>query len=85
MLQIDEKNLKELESKTGRTLVGEILRQIEVIEAQQLSREQSLLLLKNLVKNKIYESFRNHSAAIQQFSSGVNFTIEFIRQPKAEA
>lgn len=86
MLQISELQLKELENKTGRTLVGEILRQVEVIEAQKLSKEESLSILKSLIKNKVYESFRQHSALISQFSNGITFTIEFINKPpKASA
>lgn len=80
MLQISEENLKDLETKTGRTLVGEILHQIEVIESQQLTKESSLSLLKPLIKNKVYESLRQHTALINQFSSGINFSIEFIRK-----
>jgi hypothetical protein len=83
MLQISEQNLKDLESKTGRSLVGEILHQIEVIESQQLTKETSLSLLKPLIKNKIYESLRQHTNLINQFSSGVKFSVEFIRQPQA--
>jgi hypothetical protein len=82
MLQINEQNLKDLENKTGRTLVGELLRQIEVVEAQQLSKEESLSILKPLIKNKVYEALRQHTALISQFSSGVSFTIDFItKQP----
>jgi hypothetical protein len=83
MLQITEQNLKDLENKTGRTLVGEILRQIEVVEAQQLSKEESLSILKPLIKNKVYEGLRQHSALIAQFSNGINFTIDFIKPPQA--
>jgi len=82
MLQITESNLKDLEAKTSRSLVGEVLRQIEVIESQQLTKEESLTLLKSLVKNKIYESARQHTLLIQQFSNAVTFTIDFIK-PKA--
>jgi len=83
MLQITEQNLKDLENKTGRSLVGEILRQIEVVEAQQLSKEESLSILKPLIKNKVYESLRQHTGLITQFSNGVTFSVEFINQPKA--
>ena len=83
MLQISEINLKDLENKTGRTLVGELLRQLETVEAQQLSKEDSLSLLKSLIKNKVYESLRQHTALISQFSNGVTFTVDFIKQPKA--
>jgi len=79
MIQISEQNLKDLESKIGRILVGEILRQIEVIDAQQLTKEDSLSLLKQLIKNKIYEVLRQHTNSIQQFSNGVQFTIDFIK------
>jgi hypothetical protein len=82
MLQIDEKTLKDLESRTGRSLVGETLHQIEVIEAQQLTKEATLSLLKPLLKNKIYESLRQHTALISQFSNGVQFSIEFLKPPK---
>jgi len=85
MLQISEQNLKDLESKIGRILVGEMLRQIEVIEAQQLTKEDSLSLLKQLIRNKIYEALRQHTNSIQQFSNGVQFTIDFIKPPMASA
>ena len=83
MLQISEQNLKDLEGKTGRTLVGEILRQIEVVEAQQLSKEESLSILKPLIKNKVYESLRQHTGLITQFSNGVSFSINFLKLPQA--
>jgi hypothetical protein len=83
MLSISESNLKELEGKIARTLVGEILHQIEVIDAQQLTKEATLSLLKPLIKNKIYEGLRNHTNSINQFSNGVRFSIEFLKPPKA--
>ena len=83
MLNISEQNLKDLEGKTGRALVGEILRQIEVVEVQQLSKEESLSILKPLIKNKIYESLRQHTGLITQFSNGVTFSIDFIKPSQA--
>lgn len=82
MLQITESSLRDLETKAGRALVGEILRQIEVIESQNLSKEESLSLLKPLIKNKIYEAIRQHSALITQFSNGIQFSIDYINPPK---
>lgn len=83
MLQIDEKQLKDLAGTFGRTLVGELLHQIEVIEAQNLTKKESITLLKPLIQNKIYEGLRNYNALIRQFSNGVQFSIEFIhQQPK---
>jgi hypothetical protein len=83
MLNISEQNLKDLENKAGRTLVGELLHQIEVIEEQQLTKEESLSILKPLIKNKVYESFRQHTGLITQFSNGVSFTIDFTKPPQA--
>lgn len=82
MLQISEQNLKDLETKTGRTLVGELLRQLEVVEYQSLDKNESLSLLKTLIKNKVYEGLRQHTALITQFSNGVSFSFDFINQPK---
>lgn len=79
MINISEQNLKDLETKTGRTLVGEILHQIETIESQPLSKESSFSILKPLLKNKIYESLRQHTSLINQFSDGMAFTVKFIR------
>jgi len=82
MLSISEQNLRDIEGKIGRSLVGEILHQIEVVESQQFTKEESFSLLKSLIKNKIYESLRQHTALINQFSNGVTFTIDFIHTPK---
>ena len=83
MLQISEEALKNLESTTSRALVGESCKIIEEIEKQNLPLKESLSLVKSLLRNKIYESYRSHSLLISKFSEGVTFTIDFIHQPKA--
>lgn len=83
MLQITEETLKNIESSTSRSLVGESCKIIEEIEKQNLSTKDSLALIKSLLRNKIYESARNHTQLITKFSEGVSFSIEFIHQPKA--
>jgi hypothetical protein len=82
MIQISEETLKNIESSTSRTLVGESLKIVEEIEKQNLPLKESLSLIKSLLRNKIYESARNHTQLIIKFSEGVSFTIDFI-QPKA--
>jgi hypothetical protein len=82
MLQITEQTLKNIESTTSRALVGEVCKIIEEIEKQNLSITDSLSLVKSLVRNKIYESSRNHSNLISRFSEGIKFSIDFINQPK---
>ncbi len=84
MLQISEEALKNLESTTSRALVGESLKIVEEIEKQNLPIKESLSLVKSLLRNKIYESARNHTQLITKFSEGVSFSIEFIHQPKAQ-
>ena len=83
MLTINELQLKNLESISSRSLVGESMKIVEEIEKQSLSAKDSLALVKSLFRNKIYESYRNHSLLITKFNEGINFTIEFINQPKA--
>jgi len=82
MLQISEEALKNLESTTSRTLVGESLKIVEEIEKQNLPLKEALSLIKSLLRNKFYESARNHTQLITKFSEGVSFSIEFIHTPK---
>jgi hypothetical protein len=83
MLKISEETLKNIESSTSRALVGESLKIVEEIEKQSLPLKESLSLIKSLLRNKIYESARNHTQLITKFSEGVRFSIDFIHQPKA--
>lgn len=77
MLQLSEETLKNIESSTSRSLVGESCRIIEEIEKQSLSTKDSLALIKSLLRNKIYESSRNHTNLIVKFSEGVTFNVNF--------
>ena len=79
MLQISEQILKNIEVSTSRSLVGEICRIIEEVEKQNLSIDDSLPLIKSLLRNKIYESARQHTNLIIKFSEGISFSIDFIK------
>jgi hypothetical protein len=83
MLQISEEILKNIESSTSRALVGESCKIIEEIEKQNLSVKDSLSLIKSLLRNKIYESSRNHTNLIVKFSEGVTFNVTFERKLQA--
>ncbi len=83
MLQISEEILKNIESSTSRALVGESCKIIEEIEKQNLSVKDSLSLIKSLLRNKIYESSRNHTNLIVKFSEGVTFNVNFEKPPHA--
>lgn len=83
MLNITEEALKKLESQTSRALVGEVCKLIEELSSQDLPKENCLNLLKQLLKNKVYESARNHTLLITKFSEGfATFQIE-LTKPKA--
>lgn len=83
MLQITQESLKSIEASTSRALVGESLKIVEEIEKQNLSIKDSLALIKSLLRNKIYESSRNHTNLIVKFSEGVSFNVTFERKPQA--
>jgi hypothetical protein len=83
MLQISEVTLKNLESTTSRALVGESLKIVEEIEKQNLPIKESFSLVKSLLRNKIYESARNHTQLITKFSEGIQFVVTFERNPQA--
>lgn len=84
MLQITEDVLKNLENTTSRSLVGEVCKLIEEIDKQNLPSSESLSLVKSLIRNRVYETFRHHTNLIVKFSEGVSFRIEFINPSKAE-
>jgi hypothetical protein len=77
MLQLTEQVIKNIESTVSRALVGESCRIIEEIEKQNLSISDSLSLIKSLIRNKIYESARNHTNLLIKFSEGVTFNVDF--------
>jgi hypothetical protein len=83
MLQISEETLKNIESSISRALVGESLKIVEEIEKQNLPLKESLSLIKSLLRNKIYESARNHTQLITKFSEGISFSIDFLKPPQA--
>ncbi len=83
MLQITQESLKNIETSTSRALVGESLKIVEEIEKQSLPLKESLSLIKSLLRNKIYESARNHTNLITKFSEGVSFNVTFERKPQA--
>lgn len=81
MIQIDEFHLKEIEKISSKTLVGELCHQLEEIERANLSTEISLSLFKNLLKNKIYESYRNNTNLVIQFSNGIKYFSVELQKP----
>ena len=80
MINLTLEALKDIESLTSKSLVGEICKLFEEIEKQNLSKDASLSLLKQLLKNKIYENSRTHTNLLLKFSDGLTaFSVQFIK------
>lgn len=84
MLQILPKQLKSIEFNASKALAGEVCRVIEEFQknSKNLNDEANIKLLKELIKNKIFESGRYRQQLIEQFSQGLtHFNVEFATKP----
>jgi len=82
MLKITAKQLNHIEFNSSKTLAGEVCRIIEEFQKTQkdLNNNENINLLKELVKNKIFESGRYRQELIKQFSKGVTyFNVDFTK------
>jgi hypothetical protein len=85
MYQISDSNLKKLELHSSKVLASEVCRIIEEFQKTQknLNDESIVKLLKELIKNKIYESGRYRYNLIEQFSKGATyFNVSFAKPTK---
>ncbi len=67
---ISKEYLDELLDKSARTLVGTLLKKVEVLEKEQALSPN---LFKSLSKETVYEHFRNLKELVKSFSYGVRF------------
>lgn len=74
---ISKEHMDEIIKKSSRSLVGTLLKRIEVLEEQKTLTSE---LYKSLIRELVYENYRQLKALIQSFSSGV----KFINKPKDE-
>jgi len=82
MLQITPNQLQRIEFHCSKVLAGEVCRVVEEFQKTQkdLNDESIVKLLKELIKNKIFESGRNRQRLIEQFSQGLTyFNVEFAK------
>lgn len=87
MIQILPKQLKQIEFNCSKVLAGEVCRIIEEFQKNQknLNDESVVKLLKELLKNKIFESGRYRQQLIEQFSKGLTyFNVEFAKSTDKE-
>jgi len=67
---ISKEYLDKILDQSARTLVGTLLKKIEVLEKEQAL---SANLYKSLSKDTVYENFRSLKALINSFTCGVKF------------
>ena len=80
MYQISPKQLDKINLHCGKALAGEICKVIEEFQKNRtdLNTLSAINLLKDLIKNKVFESGRYQKRLIEQFSDGVSyFNVEF--------
>lgn len=68
--KISKEHLEGIINQSSRTLVGTLLKRIEVLEKEKALTPE---LYKSLVKELVYENFRYLKALIKSFNSGVKF------------
>ena len=76
VLSVDEEYLKEISAHISKTLVGKICKRFEIIEDKSV--------LKDNVKELIYEEFRSFCKLIEAHDKGLNMT-QFIFKVKGDS
>jgi len=67
---ISKEYLDKILDQSARTLVGTLLKKIEVLEKEQILSSN---IFKSLTKDAVYENFRSLKALINSFTCGVKF------------
>ncbi len=67
LLKIQEEYLDELSSHISRSLVGKVLKRFEIIENKEI--------LKAIVREQIYEEFRQFKDLLVAHDKGINISI----------
>jgi hypothetical protein len=76
------KQLQQIEFHSSKVLAGEICRIIEEFQKTEkdLNDKDIVKLLKELIKNKIFESGRYRQQLVEQFSKGLTyFDVKFAK------
>lgn len=76
MYQIDEKVLKHILRKKSNSLVGKSCKRIEVIrDTKNIDELTKINLLRDLIKELVYENMREIEESISSFATGASFKI----------
>ena len=85
ILEIDEQNLKDICNTASRTLVGKICKRFELLQLQNIPQDKKDSLLKELLKEHVYESYRDVLFSCLSASKNIQaFRIEFNKSKESK-
>jgi len=82
MYNISEKDLKKILSETASATVGHLLKRIEIIyKNKSLNQEQKENLFKDVIREIIYENFRDVGSKVKCYDYGLTYEKREIYKP----
>jgi len=82
MYNIGEKDLKKILSETASATVGHLLKRIEIIyKNDSLNQEQKEDLFKDVIREVIYENFRDVGSKVKCYDYGLTYEKREIYKP----
>jgi hypothetical protein len=81
VIQITEQQLREIVNVSSKTLVGQICKRLEILALQDLTGGKKDILIKELIKEHIYENARSQLFCILSTAKGLDtFQLDIIKQ-----
>lgn len=82
MYNISEKDLKKILSETSSATVGHLLKRIEIIyKDSSLNQTQKEDCFKNVIREIIYENFRDVNSKVKCYNYGLTYEKREIYKP----
>lgn len=80
ILELDEQTLKDICNNASRTLVGKICKRLELLQLQNIPQSNKDALVKELMKEHVYENYRDLLFSCLSSSKNVQaFRIEYTK------
>ena len=82
MYNISEKDLKKILSDTASSTVGHLLKRIEIVyKNRNLNQEQKENLFKDVIREVIYENFRDVGSKVKCYHYGLTYEKQNLYNP----